>query len=128
MLDALATGLRECRSKELVGGALRLDAFFDAMLRSRISRRVIAEQHLHLGKQRPGYIGAIASTLHVGDSLEFAAQKTTQVGGWDSMQHAGLVRPAHVQVWLCSAAYCGGRQGRVAFWLADRRKQPALLR
>ena len=81
MLVSLATGLRECRSKELVGGALRLDAFFDAMLRSRISRRVIAEQHLHLGKQRPGYIGAIASELHVGDTLEFAAQRTTQVGG-----------------------------------------------
>lgn len=48
MLDALASGLRECSSKPLVGGQLQLDAFLDSMLRSRISRRVIAEQHLNL--------------------------------------------------------------------------------
>lgn len=48
MLDALASGLRECSSKPLVGGQLRMDAFLDSMLRSRISRRVIAEQHLNL--------------------------------------------------------------------------------
>ena len=81
MLDALATGLRECRSKELVGSALRLDSFFDAMLRSRISRRVIAEQHLHLARHRPGYIGAIAEELDVGDALAFAAQRTSQARG-----------------------------------------------
>mmetsp|Transcript_913 Transcript_913/g.2443 ORF Transcript_913/g.2443 Transcript_913/m.2443 type:complete len:544 (-) Transcript_913:136-1767(-) len=79
MLDMLATGLREVRSKELVGGALALDAFFDSMLRSRISRRVIGEQHLHLTEKRPGYIGIIAEALSVGDAAEFAAQKTRQV-------------------------------------------------
>jgi hypothetical protein len=52
MLDALATGLREVKSKRLVGRALALDAFFDAMLRSRISRRVIAEQHLQLSQRK----------------------------------------------------------------------------
>lgn len=54
MLDALAAGLRECSSKPFVGEKLQLDAFLDAMLRSRISRRVIAEQHLHLDNRRQG--------------------------------------------------------------------------
>ena len=49
---ALATGLREVKSKQLVGRCLQLDAFFDGMLRSRISRRVIAEQHLQLAERR----------------------------------------------------------------------------
>ena len=35
MLDALAAGLRECRSKPTVGDKLQLDAFLDGMLRSR---------------------------------------------------------------------------------------------
>lgn len=52
MLDALATGLRECKSKQLVGSCLSMDTFFDSMLRSRISRRVIAEQHLQLSHKR----------------------------------------------------------------------------
>lgn len=38
LLDALATGLRECKSKEVVGASLHLDTFFDGMLKSRISR------------------------------------------------------------------------------------------
>ena len=36
----------------------QLDAFLENMLRSRISRRVMAEQHINLTNQRPGYIGA----------------------------------------------------------------------
>lgn len=35
MLDALAAGVRECRSKAFVGDKLQLDAFLDGMLRSR---------------------------------------------------------------------------------------------
>lgn len=37
---------------------LQLDGFLENMLRSRISRRVMAEQHINLASQRPGYIGA----------------------------------------------------------------------
>lgn len=54
MLDALAAGLRECRSKPFTGERLHLDGFLDNMLRSRISRRVIAEQHIHLNTRRWG--------------------------------------------------------------------------
>ncbi|KAG2488120.1 hypothetical protein HYH03_013268 [Edaphochlamys debaryana] len=79
MLDALATGLRECKSKELVGQCLTMDAFFDSMLRSRISRRVIAEQHLHISNKRPAFIGIICTDLDVADSIDFAVQKTKQV-------------------------------------------------
>ncbi|GFR41707.1 hypothetical protein Agub_g2457 [Astrephomene gubernaculifera] len=79
MLDSLAAGLRECKSKELVGPCLQLDAFFDTMLRSRISRRVLAEQHLHIGNRRPAYIGIVCTDLDVNDSIEFAVQKTKQV-------------------------------------------------
>jgi hypothetical protein len=80
MLDSLATGLRECKSKELVGSCLRMDSFFDSMLRSRISRRVIAEQHLHINNKRPAFIGIICTDLDVHDSIDFAVQKTKQVG------------------------------------------------
>lgn len=52
MLDALAAGLRECSSKPFTGERLHLDGFLDNMLRSRISRRVIAEQHIHLNTRR----------------------------------------------------------------------------
>ena len=44
MLDALAAGLKECKLKPIVGPKLQLDAFLDGMLRSRISRRIMAEQ------------------------------------------------------------------------------------
>ena len=57
MLDYLASGLRECRSKPIGGGQLALDGFLDNMLRSRISRRVLAEQHLNLHNGRWG-VGA----------------------------------------------------------------------
>nr|AAV41811.1 pyruvate dehydrogenase kinase-like protein [Chlamydomonas incerta] len=79
MLDSLATGLRECKSKELVGSCLHMDSFFDSMLRSRISRRVIAEQHLHINNKRPAFIGIICTDLDVHDSIDFAVQKTKQV-------------------------------------------------
>ena len=52
MLDALAAGLRECSRKPFTGERLQLDRFLDNMLRSRISRRVIAEQHIHLNTRR----------------------------------------------------------------------------
>ena len=44
MLDALAAGFKECKLKPIVGPKLQLDAFLDGMLRSRISRRIMAEQ------------------------------------------------------------------------------------
>ena len=52
MLDALAAGLRECADKPLVGPKLQLDGFLNNMLRSRISRRVLAEQHINLANKR----------------------------------------------------------------------------
>jgi Mitochondrial branched-chain alpha-ketoacid dehydrogenase kinase len=57
MLDALANGLREIKRKPLVGPHLQLDSFLEAMLSSRISRRVLAEHHINLKNSRPGYIG-----------------------------------------------------------------------
>ena len=53
MLDALAAGLRECSRKPITGERLHfLDGFLNNMLRSRISRRVLAEQHLMLDVPR----------------------------------------------------------------------------
>jgi hypothetical protein len=46
---------------------------------SRISRRVIAEQHLHIANARPGYIGSIATALDVADAVDFAGQRAVQV-------------------------------------------------
>ncbi|KAK9815106.1 hypothetical protein WJX73_007689 [Symbiochloris irregularis] len=79
MLDALARGLRECRSKAFVGDKLQLDSFLDGMLRSRISRRVLAEQHLHLGQSRQDFIGVIATHLQIADALDHAIQQARQV-------------------------------------------------
>lgn len=52
MLDALASGLRECNSKPFVGTKLQLNGFLENMLTSRISRRVLAEQHINLHNRR----------------------------------------------------------------------------
>ncbi|KAF8071299.1 hypothetical protein HT031_001382 [Scenedesmus sp. PABB004] len=79
LLDLLARGLAEVRAKRLVGRALELDNFLDAMLRSRISRRVMAEQHLHLTNARPGFIGSIATALDVAGALGFAGERARQV-------------------------------------------------
>ena len=47
----------------------------------------MAEQHLHLGDSRPGHVGSICTALDVADAVEFAGQRTRQVGG--------------VCVWVC---------------------------
>ena len=79
MLDALATGMREIKRKPLVGPHLQLDTFLEAMLRSRISRRVLAEQHININNGRPGYIGIICTNLSLSDSIDFAAGRCRQV-------------------------------------------------
>ncbi|KAL4529578.1 hypothetical protein Ndes2437B_g08849 [Nannochloris sp. 'desiccata'] len=79
MLDALATGLREIKRKPLVGPHLQLDSFLEAMLSSRISRRVLAEHHINLNNSRPGYIGIISTDLSLADSIDFAAGRSKQV-------------------------------------------------
>mmetsp|Transcript_19272 Transcript_19272/g.34834 ORF Transcript_19272/g.34834 Transcript_19272/m.34834 type:complete len:588 (-) Transcript_19272:185-1948(-) len=79
MLESLATGLRECKSKDLVGACLQMDSFFDTMISSRVTRRVLAEQHLHFNTRRPGYAGVICLALDVQETLLFAVQKARQV-------------------------------------------------
>jgi signal transduction histidine kinase len=79
MLDALANGLKEIKRKPLVGPHLQLDSFLEAMLSSRISRRVIAEHHINLNNSRPGYIGIICTDLSLADSIDFAAGRSKQV-------------------------------------------------
>ncbi|KAL4853660.1 [3-methyl-2-oxobutanoate dehydrogenase [lipoamide]] kinase [Chlorella vulgaris] len=78
MLDALAQGMREVRSKPIVGEQLQLDGFLENMLRSRISRRVMAEQHINLTHQRPGYIGIVCTHLNLADAVDFAATRCKQ--------------------------------------------------
>lgn len=46
--------------------------------RSRISRRVIAEQHLQLCQAAGGYVGIIASQLAVREVVELAGQRAAQ--------------------------------------------------
>ena len=79
MLDALAAGFKECKLKPIVGPKLQLDGFLDGMLRSRISRRIMAEQHICLAASRPGFIGIICADLSLPDAVRFAAQRTKQV-------------------------------------------------
>lgn len=49
------------------------------MLRSRISRRVLAEQHININHARPNYIGVICTNLDMADSVDFAAGRCRQV-------------------------------------------------
>lgn len=76
MLDALAAGLREVSARPFTGPRLDLDAFLDAMLRSRVSRRVIAEHHIGLAAPRPGHVGAICASVNLADAVAHAAAKT----------------------------------------------------
>ena len=79
MLDALANGLREIKAKPLIGPHLHLDSLLEAMLRSRISRRILAEQHININNGRDGYIGIVCTSLSLADSVDFAAGRCRQV-------------------------------------------------
>ena len=109
MLDALAAGLRECSRKPITGERLDfLDGFLNNMLRSRISRRVLAEQHLmldvprysadapHVSQlalyasqklpivvlllgHRAGFVGAVCTALHVSTAVHYATERCRQV-------------------------------------------------
>ena len=78
MLDALAAGLREAAARPFSGPRLALDPFLDGMLRSRISRRVLAEHVIGLGDRRPGHIGAVCLEVKVGEAVAHAAARARQ--------------------------------------------------
>jgi len=78
MLDSLAQGLREAKARALVGPALQLDSFLDSMLRSRITRRVLAEQHLQISG---GGGGIVDGSLSVADAADFAGQRAAMLCG-----------------------------------------------
>lgn len=76
MLDALAAGLREVSARPFTGPRLDLDSFLDAMLRSRVSRRVLAEHHIGLASPLPGHVGAICASINLADAVAHAAART----------------------------------------------------
>jgi [3-methyl-2-oxobutanoate dehydrogenase (acetyl-transferring)] kinase len=78
MLDALAAGLREAAARPFTGPRLALDPFLDGMLRSRISRRVLAEHVIGLADRRPGHIGAVCLEVRVREAVEHAAARARQ--------------------------------------------------
>lgn len=86
MLDLLAMGMREIRRKPLIGSRLALDGFLESMLRSRISRRVLAEQHINLTNRRPGYVGVINLHADLAESVDFARVRCRQV----CLEHYGI--------------------------------------
>lgn len=65
MIDCLAVGLKECMRRRAISEHLHLDNFLDGMLRSRITRRIIAEQHINLETPKPHHIGIIDTQLLV---------------------------------------------------------------
>lgn len=78
MLDLLAAGLREVTARPFTGPRLDLDAFLEAMLRSRVSRRVLAEHHIGLASPRPGHVGAVCAAVDLGDAVDHAAARMRQ--------------------------------------------------
>ena len=79
MVEALAAGLRECKSKPIIGDMLKLDDFLEAMLTSRISRRVLAEQHIALQQKRQNFVGIVDLQLDLREAVDFAFRKAQQV-------------------------------------------------
>ncbi|CAI6009980.1 unnamed protein product [Closterium sp. NIES-65] len=79
LIGVLARGVRECSIRPLVGRELNLDSFLDNMLRSRISRRVVAEQHIALQQKRPGYIGVICTNMSAREVVEDAVEEATDM-------------------------------------------------
>lgn len=83
IIPKLVMGAIECSQQGVIDSE-RLDAFMSSMLRSRISRRVIAEQHLSLsstfkaGKRNndldPDYIGEVFLQCRAKDTVEQAAK------------------------------------------------------
>lgn len=98
MLSHLATGLRECKRRPLLGPALDLDGFLDAMLRSRISRRLLAEHHLALSAAAVGGGGGAGLGLGGGGSVVggggAAAGAHVGGGGAGVGHHPGCIDPA----------------------------------
>ena len=79
MVEALAAGLRECKSKPFIGDQLKLDSFLNSMLTSRISRRVLAEQHIALQNRRQNFVGIVCTQLDLREAVDFAFRKAQQV-------------------------------------------------
>lgn len=85
VIDSLARGLREAKARALVGPALQLDSFLDSMLRSRITRRVLAEHHFQLsssgggGGGSSGGGGVVDGAVDVAAAAEFAGQRAAML-------------------------------------------------
>ncbi|QDZ22725.1 pyruvate dehydrogenase kinase [Chloropicon primus] len=78
MVEALAAGLRECKSKPFIGDQLKLDSFLNSMLTSRISRRILAEQHVALQQKRQNFVGIVCTQLDLHEAVDFAYRKAQQ--------------------------------------------------
>jgi hypothetical protein len=81
----LAKGMAECVAHM---PPRDLDAFMDRVLKSRVSRRVLAEQHLWLSQpvqERPDRIGVVCTKCHAGDSILRAVKIATE----QCREHAG---------------------------------------
>ena len=52
LLDDLAAGLRECLVKKSITDRVNLQPFVEDILRSRISRRVMAQHHIGLNDRQ----------------------------------------------------------------------------
>jgi [3-methyl-2-oxobutanoate dehydrogenase (acetyl-transferring)] kinase len=79
LVESLAAGLRECKSKPIIGEQLQLDEFLNNMLTSRISRRVLAEQHIALQQKRQNFVGIINTNLCLKEAVRFAFMRAQQV-------------------------------------------------
>ena len=79
LVESLAAGLRECKSKPNIGERLQLDEFLNNMLSSRISRRVLAEQHIALQHKRQNFVGIVCTELNLQEAIEFAYIRAQQI-------------------------------------------------
>lgn len=79
MLDILAAGLKECIVRKSLSEKIDLQPFIEGMLRSRISRRVIAQHHLGLQRDQQGFIGCVCTDLNVQDMILSTAAQSQSI-------------------------------------------------
>ena len=81
VITRLAIGLREVRSKPIVGRSLDMDRFLDDMLQSRIARRMLAENHIAFHRLLAGddvdedFVGVVNTRLDVRSAINAAARQ-----------------------------------------------------
>lgn len=79
VIPTLARGIGDCRQKPALCRQIDVNGFVDTFMRTRVSRRVLAEHHICLHLPREGYIGAICTHLSLATCIKKMSLRCSDV-------------------------------------------------